>query len=343
MGSQMKNEHGAFGDNLPSLKGKKILITGGLGFIGSNLAHKCLELGARVTIYDCLDSKSGGNLYNIYDIQHDVEICYHNILDFDRITQSVRGKNIIFNCAASTSHSFSMKEPWIDLEVNSKGAINLLEAVRRFNRDVKFVHLGTSTQLGRLQYQPADEKHPEFPTDIYSANKCVSEKYVLIYGGAYSIPVTVIRFPNVFGPRASIHSSDFTFVNYFIGLALQGKDITVFGDGAQLRNVIYIDDCISALIKASQSEKTNGEVIFAVGDEHYSVADIARMIAKYIGSGKIKFLSWPEERKAVEVGDAVISNKKIKMLLNWRPKNNFKSGLIKTKAYFKGRLGYYLK
>ncbi len=251
---------------LPSLRGQRVLITGGLGFVGSNLAHTCLELGAEVTIYDCLDPRSGGNPYNIHDIRDSVTLCYQDILNFDQASKEVVDKHIIFNCAASTSHPFSMREPWIDLDVNSRGAINLLEAVRRFNRDVKIIHLGTSTQLGKLQYQPADERHPEFPTDIYSANKSVSEKYVLIYANAYEIRASVIRLSNVYGPRASIHSPDFTFNNYFIGLALQGKDIPVFGQGRQKRNVIYVEDAVSALILASQSDKVDRDILFAVGD-----------------------------------------------------------------------------
>ena len=328
---------------LPSLRGQKILITGGLGFIGSNLAHKCLELGAEVTIYDCLDPRSGGNLYNINDIQDSIELCYHDILNFDQVSQQVVRKDIIVNCAASTSHPFSMREPWIDLDVNSRGVINLMEAVRRFNRNVRFIHLGTSTQLGKLQYQPADEKHPEFPADIYSANKSVSEKYVLIYANAYQLSATVIRLSNVFGPRASIHSPEFTFNNYFIGLALQGKDITVFGDGGQLRNVIYVEDAISALIHASQSERINGETFFVVGDEHYSVAQIAEATVRYIESGRVRFVEWPKGRKSVDVGDAIISNKKIKTVLNWKPHYDLKSGLIKTKSYYENCLQEYLR
>ncbi|MCK4783649.1 MAG: GDP-mannose 4,6-dehydratase [Desulfobacteraceae bacterium] len=331
-------------NKLPDLSGQKILVTGGLGFIGSNLAHTCLGLGAEVTIYDCLDPRSGGNLYNIHDIQDAVELCYQDILNFDQLSQHIINKDIIFNCAASTSHPFSMREPWIDLDVNSRGVINLLEAVRRFNRDGRFIHLGTSTQLGRLQYQPADEKHPEFPTDIYSANKSVSEKYVLIYANAYQMRATVVRLSNVFGPRATIHSPEFTFNNYFIGLALQGKDITVFGDGKQKRNVIYVEDAITALIHISQTEKiVAGETFFVVGDHHYSVAQIAEATVRYIGSGKVKFVKWPKSRKTVEVGDAIISNKKIKEVLNWVPQHDLKSGLIKTKAYYKNCLEEYLR
>lgn len=325
------------------LKGKKILITGGLGFIGSNLAHKCLEMGAKVTVFDCLDPRSGGNLYNIHDIKDSVELCYQDILNFDLLSLAIINKDIVFNCAASTSHPFSMREPWIDMDVNSKGVINLLEAIRRFNKDARLVHIGTSTQLGKLHYQPADESHPEFPTDIYSANKSVSEKYALIYAKAYQLRTTVIRLSNVFGPRAAIHSPEFTFNNYFIGLALQGKDITVFGEGNQSRNVLYIDDAITALIRTSLTEHINGETFFAVGDRHYSVAQIAETTVQYIGSGKVKFVEWPKSRKSTEIGDAIISNKKIKEVMEWTPLYDLEEGLIKTKAYYETCLERYLR
>lgn len=329
--------------NMPGLKGKKILITGGLGFIGSNLAHRCLELGAKVSVFDCLDPHSGGNLYNIRSIKNDIELLLSDILNFDEVSRHIVGKDILFNCAASTSHPFSMKEPWIDLDVNCRGVINLLEASRRFNKEIKFVQVGTSTQLGKLHYRPADENHPEFPTDIYSANKSVSGKYVLIYGSAYKMPVTVVRLPNVFGPRASIHSPEFTFVNYFIGLALQDKVINVYGDGAQLRNVLYVDDSVSALIKAALSEKSNGEVFFAVGNDHYSVLDIAKSITKHFKKGSVKSIPWPSDRKVTEVGDAVISNKKIRNVLRWQPQCAFESGLDKTRKYFDKCLEQYLR
>src|SRR5439155_22138705 len=142
--------------------------------------HRCVELGATVAIYDNLDPHSGGNLYNVADIRNSVELHHHDLLNLDLLIDHVCGQDIIFNCAASTSHPFSMREPWFDLDVNSRGVVNLLEALRRFNKQARLVHVGTSTQLGPLQYQPADEKHPEFPTDIYSANKGASEKYVLV-------------------------------------------------------------------------------------------------------------------------------------------------------------------
>lgn len=326
-----------------SLKGQKILITGGLGFIGSNLAHRCVELGADVTIYDCLDPRSGGNLYNTDDIKDSIELCHQDIQDFSKVSQHVLNKDVIVNCAASTSHAFSMREPWIDSDVNSRGVINLLEAVRRFNKDARFIHLGTSTQLGKLQHPIADETHPEFPTDIYSANKCVSEKYVLIYAKTYQIQASVIRLSNVFGPRASIHSPEFTFNNFFVGLALQGKDITVFGSGEQMRNVIYVDDAVDAIVLTSQAGNAGGETFFAVGDEHFSVAQIAEATVKHIDAGRVKFVEWPSGRKSIEIGDAIISNKKIKEFLNWAPQHNLKTGLIKTKEYYRSCLSEYLR
>ena len=328
---------------MPSLRGQRILITGGLGFVGSNLAHRCLELGADVTIYDCLDPHSGGNLYNIHDIKNSVELCHHDIQDFSSIAQYVQDKDVIINCAASTSHAFSMREPWIDSDVNSRGVINLLEAVRRFNREARFIHLGTSTQLGKLQHPIADETHSEFPTDIYSANKCVSEKYVLIYAKTYQMQTSVVRLSNVFGPRACINSPEFTFNNFFIGLALQGKDITVFGDGRQMRNVIYVDDAVGAIVLTSQADHVAGETLFAVGDEHFSVVQIAQATVRHLDSGQVKLVEWPRGRKNTEIGDAIISNKKIKEALKWAPQDTLESGLIKTRAYYANCLQAYLR
>ncbi len=324
------------------MKNKRVLITGGLGFIGSNLAEKCLRLGAKVTLYDNLDSNSGGNLYNISDFKNEVNLIIGDILNYDSLAQLIINSDIIINCAASTSHPFSMREPWINLDINSRGVINILEIIRRFNKEVKFVHIGTSTQLGKLHYKPADENHPEFPTDIYSANKMVSEKYVLIYAKAYDLNATVIRLPNVFGPRASIHSPEFTFNNYFIGLALQNKNITVYKPGNQLRNVLYIQDAIDALILAAISNEVNKDVFFAVGDNHYSVAEIAEKTTQIIG-GSVKYIDWPKERKAIDVGDAVISNKRIKDILDWKPLVDLQEGLIKTKEFYSSCLEKYLR
>lgn len=330
-------------NSVQSKQGLRVLITGGLGFIGSNLVHRYLALGATVTVYDCLDTHAGGRLFNVEDVKDDITLRVNDILNFEKLCEEVREQNLIINCAASTSHAHSMKEPWFDQDVNSKGMINLLEAIRRFNPEARFIHLGTTTQLGPLQYQPADEKHPEFPTDIYSANKCVAEKYALIYTKAHQIDATILRVSNVFGPRASIHSPEFTFNNYFIGLALQNKAITVYGEGKQMRNVLFVDDVVNALVLIAQEPKSKGEVYLLAGDKHYSVLDIAHHTVKHIGSGEVANIPWPEERRKIDVGDAVISNSKLKSLIDWEIKDDLKSGLRKTKDYYADCLEKYLK
>jgi UDP-glucose 4-epimerase len=323
------------------LKDKRILITGGLGFIGSNLAHRCLELGAEVTIYDCLDPRSGGNMHNVKDIEKAIRIELNDIRNFEGLSAYIRDKDMVFSCAAYTSHPQSMKEPFIDIDVNCKGVINLLEAARRFRPDVKIVHVGTSTQIGKMHASPVDEWHSEYPLDIYSANKSASEKYMLVYGSAYQMHTSVVRLANNFGPRSNIKSPEFGFMNYFIGLALQGKDIPVFGDGKQLRNVSYVVDSVDALIAAAQTPKADGQVYFAVADRQYTVHEIASAIVEVIG-GRIRTIEWPKDRQAIEIGDAVMTNAKIKKTLAWTPTVPLKDGLVKTRDYFQSCLDRYL-
>jgi len=327
---------------MDEFKDKNILITGGLGFIGSNIAHSCVKLGAKVTIYDCLDPKSGGNMTNIKGIDDDVEIVLNDIRHFDGICSCIRKKDIIFHCAAYTSHKNSMNEPILDIEVNCKGTINLLDAMKRFNKESKLVHIGTSTQIGKMNKSPVDELHSEFPIDIYSANKSVSEKYVLIYCSAYGMRTCVIRLANTYGPRSNIKSSDFGFINFFVGLALKNKELTVFGEGKQLRNVNFVNDVVDVLIKSSLEERTNGKTFFAVGDKQLSVLQIAEGIVNNIG-GKIVSIPWPKNYEAIDIGDAVISNAKIKSVFGSMQLTSFESGLALTKEYFVPCLKNYLE
>ena len=331
------------GDFSFGFAGKKVLITGGLGFIGSNVASLCVKAGAAVTLYDCLYPHSGANYYNIDSFRSSVEIRINDILDFDRLSEAVAGQDLIINCAASTSHVLSMSEPWLNQEVNDRGMINLLEAIRRFNPDARLIHLGTTTQLGPLQYQPADEKHPEFPADIYSANKSVSEKYTLIYARAHDLRTTVLRFPNVYGPRANIQSPEFTFNNFFIGLALQNEAITVYGEGGQMRNVLHVDDVAAAILQASQMDSMIGQVYFVVSDEHYSVKEIAELTVRNIGSGRVVSVPWPEGKQKIDMGDAIISNKKFTSACGWQPQITIEQGLQQTAEYFRPCLQKYLE
>ncbi len=324
-----------------SLAGKRVLVTGGLGFIGSNIVHTCVRLGATVTVYDCLDPRSGGNMMNIKPIKEYLKIVLNDMRNFEGVCAAVVDQDIIFNCAAYTSHPNAMKDPFVDIDVNCKGVVNLLEAIRRFSPEAKLVHIGTSTQIGAMRVSPIDETHTEFPVDIYSANKTASEKYVCVYAHAYKLRATVIRLANVYGPRSNIRSSDFGFMNFFIGLGLKGKEITVFGEGKQLRTVSFVDDCVSALVLAAQADVTNGQVYFAVSDQQYSVREVATAIAEVVG-GSVKFIEWPKNREVIEVGDAVISSKKIQTTIGWKHETELHAGLGRTKEYFAPVLTHYL-
>lgn len=306
------------------------LILGGAGFIGSNLARRCLkEKGAHVTIVDFLDPRLCSTKESLDEIIDKIEFVQGDIRNPELMASVVKGKEVIYNCAAQTSHPLSIKDPFFDTDINCVGNFRILEAIRLYNKDALIVYISSSTVIGKAVGDVIEESHWERPLDIYSANKGVAEKYYRIYNKVYDIKTIIVRFANIFGPYGK-DTSDFGFINYFIGEAHKGKDITIYKPGNQTRNVLYVEDAVEVLLRIVEEKKAIGDLFFAVHDDHLSVREIAFTISEVFGS-KVVEIEWPELRKRIEIDNVIISSAKLRSLIKWHPKYDFKEGVEKTR------------
>jgi UDP-glucose 4-epimerase len=321
--------------------GKKILITGGLGFIGSNLARCLVAKGAKVTLVDSLIPHYGGNSFNIKDICDHVTVNICDVRDPFAMAYLLNDKDYLFNLAGQTSHMDSMSDPQTDLDINASAQLSILEACRNVNPRIKIVFASTRQLYGKPDYLPVDENHPIRPVDVNGINKLAGEWYHLLYNNVYGVRACALRLTNTYGPGMRVKDARQTFLGIWVRLMLEGKPIKVFGDGLQLRDFNYVDDCVEALLLAGASDKSNGNVYNLGSEEVIGLKALAEMLIKLGLGGSYELIPFPSDRKAIDIGDYYSDFSLISQDLGWAPKVDLKTGLQKTLAYYKEHHAHY--
>lgn len=327
---------------LGEMQGQKALVFGGLGFLGSTTAHKLVQLGAEVTVFDALLPSLGGNMANIKEIKGKISIIKKDMRDANAVANTVKGQDLIFNCAGKSSHAESMEMPFEDMQINLVANLNVLEACKKHNKEAKIVFAGTRAELGQANSLPVTEETTPHPLDIYSAHKWAASQYHLLYSRYHSLKACTIRVSNCFGPRSQMKHQKFGIMNWFIRLALEGKTIKVFGDGKQVRDYNFGEDAVDAMILAAQNEKSNGKMYNIGSGKKTTFIEYIKKIVKIAGSGSFELAEWPNEKKKIDIGDFYADFSLIKKELGWQPKTGLDEGLKKTIDFYRKRLSEYI-
>lgn len=321
--------------------GKNALITGGLGFIGSNLAIALVNLGARVTVIDSLIPEYGGNLANIEPVRERITINISDVRDEHSMKYLIQGKDLLFNLAGQTSHVDSMNNPYPDLEINARAQLSILEACRRYNPEVRIVFASTRQLYGAPLYLPVDERHPLRPIDVNGINKMAGEWYHLVYNNVYGVRAAVLRLTNTYGPRMRVKDARQTFLGIWVRNLICGKPLLVYGDGKQVRDFNYVDDVVDAMLMAMKSDEAIGEIFNLGADDPVTLKDTAEMMVRLHEGGSYRIVPFPPERKAIDIGDYYGDYRRIRAKLGWKPKTSLEDGLRKTLQYYQQFRGYY--
>ena len=317
-----------------------ILITGGLGFIGSTLAIAEVERGNRVTVVDALLPDYGGNRFNVKQIEKEIDIKIGDVRDTKLMEKLVKEKDIIYSLAGTLSHVDSMKDPFTDLEINCLSQLTLLEVCRKYNSEAKILFAGTRNQYGRAKYLPVDENHPMEPVDVNGINNIAAEWYYRLYHNIHGLKTCSLRLTNTYGPRHQMKHSRQGVLNWFIRQLIDGKTVELFGDGSQIRDINFVSDVVSAFLSAADSLNSIGEV-FNLGGDAESLESFVKSAVKVFGKGKLETIPFPADRKSIEVGDYIADRSKIKAKLGWEPAVSLESGLKKTFDYYLKYKKYY--
>jgi UDP-glucose 4-epimerase len=323
-------------------RGRRVMITGGLGFIGSNLAHRLADLGAEVLLVDSLIPDYGGNLQNIAGIEHLVHVNIADVRQATTMNYLVQGRDVIFNLAGQVSHIDSMRDPHTDLEINCRSQLTLLEACRHHNQAAKVVYASTRQIYGKPDALPVSERHLVRPSDVNGINKAAGEYYHLVYNNVFGVRGCALRLTNIYGPRQLLRHNRQGFIGWFIRLALEDREIQVFGDGSQIRDFVYVDDAAEAFLLAGASDAVNGEAFNVGGDEHYEHRELVDLLVRTAGTGRYRYVDWPVEKKAIDIGSFYADSTLFKARTGWAPRIGLAEGLGLTLDYYRSRMAHYV-
>jgi UDP-glucose 4-epimerase len=326
-------------------EGKRAMVTGGLGFIGSNLAMRLLELGASVLVVDSLIPETGANRFNLEPVQDHPRLSVRtvDVRDVLAMERLVRDQAVIFNLAGLVSHIDSMRDPFTDLEINCRSQLGLLEACRHNAPDTKVLFASTRQIYGRVPEEqlPVDERQPPNPVDVNGINKLAGERYHVLYNNVYGIHTSVLRLTNTYGPRMLVKNNRQTAIGWLIRQALDDEDITVFGDGAQLRDFTYVDDVVDAFLLAGSSDSSNGQVFNIGASEPISLREVTELLIEVAGTGSYHLQPFPAERKLIDIGSIYVDDRKIRRVLKWRPRVDLREGLSRTVEFYRAHRAEY--
>jgi UDP-glucose 4-epimerase len=318
------------------------MVTGGLGFIGSNLARRLVELEADVLLVDSLIDDYGGNLFNIDGIGDRVRVNVADIRQQSTMNYLVRDRAVIFNLAGQVSHIDSMRDPYTDLEINCRSQLTVLEACRNHNPSVKVVFAGTRQVYGRPDSLPVSEAHLVRPTDINGINKAAGEYYHLVYNNVFGVRACSLRLTNVYGPRQLIKHNRQGFIGWFIRLAIEGKPIEIYGDGSQLRDFVYVDDAADAFLRAGANDACNGEAFNVGGDVPVSLSELAGELVRISGKGRVEYVGWPPDKKVIDIGSFYADSTRFMKATGWQPTLPLAEGLQRTIEFYRRHFPQYV-